>query len=783
MPVELEFVEDHCTARQPGGKPIGVMAKKKARALTMALKTPVRYEGLIEEDHWKVKIKELEENPRPIEVMLDILVYGSPQLGDTLARQLSSQGLYLQHPHQANTCIPYQNPQFLDLPEVSIAETAGSDLLLGYLTPDPTPTPSESQFWEGLENTLIDFTSILDMLPQHNYLQAVNTDYRVRTKLLPHQQKALDFILRRESADVPDTRSLWEPIETEEGLIRYRHAITGAKYAAQEDILGGILADEMGLGKSLTMLSAMIMSSGLAAEYSLGSHLPGQSCAAQRQLKATLVVVPSELLMSNWVEEMEKHLLKGSTKYYKYHGEDRHTAATTLQDCDIVFTTYGTIISDASRRKGILGDFKWYRLVLDEAHVIRNSSTKQFQAIANISAHIRWCITGTPVQNKLEDLGSLVRFLKVPELEDMSTFRRHIIGNAKSMRESLEHNYENLKYLLGSICLRRSKTVLDLHGLESEVCRLHFTAAESAEYHRLKLALEQCFKAARHGKKPKGKLFKNILDAWLQLRLFCNHGSTYTTIHRRTEEEILALSQQTGENRCVFCSCDIVSIEQDDKGCWVQITECQKFICVGCAPRYRAELNRHSRHGRKICSLCQGEHKERPLEASQAQTTDAPFKEDQRPSKLIKLTENLRQYQHAGKSIVFSFWKKTLDIVQDMLVNQGVSFCRVDGSLSPSKRRTVLKRFQENPSISVLLMTLGTGAVGLNNLSVANRVHLLEPQWNPSVETQAIGRVLRLGQGKQVTIVRYIVNKTIEEVWGYNRALVTLHETCTNNNR
>lgn len=62
----------------------------------------------------------------------------------------------------------------------------------------------------------------------------------------------------------------------------------------------------------------------------------------------------------------------------------------------------------------------------------------------------------------------------------------------------------------------------------------------------------------------------------------------------------------------------------------------------------------------------------------------------------------------------------------------------------------------------MLLMTLGTGAVGLNNLCVTNRVHILEPQWNPSVEHQAIGRVVRLGQTKPVQVIRYTMRKTVE---------------------
>jgi SWI/SNF-related matrix-associated actin-dependent regulator of chromatin subfamily A3 len=111
---------------------------------------------------------------------------------------------------------------------------------------------------------------------------------------------------------------------------------------------------------------------------------------------------------------------------------------------------------------------------------------------------------------------------------------------------------------------------------------------------------------------------------------------------------------------------------------------------------------------------------------------------------------------------------------------KGIPFLRIDGSLPFGKRKTILDQFQDQSDISVLLMTLGTGAVGydfsfrmqqfvltafrLNSLSVANRIHLLEPQWNPSVESQAIGRVVRLGQQRPVTVVRYIINKTVEKV-------------------
>jgi SWI/SNF-related matrix-associated actin-dependent regulator of chromatin subfamily A3 len=86
----------------------------------------------------------------------------------------------------------------------------------------------------------------------------------------------------------------------------------------------------------------------------------------------------------------------------------------------------------------------------------------------------------------------------------------------------------------------------------------------------------------------------------------------------------------------------------------------------------------------------------------------------------------------------------------------------IDGSLPLTERLKVLKDFRSPSGANVLLMTLGTGAVGLN-LAVASRIYLVEPQWNPSIESQAIGRALRLGQTAQVVIIRYIMQDTVEE--------------------
>ncbi|KAL9064865.1 MAG: hypothetical protein Q9161_008607 [Pseudevernia consocians] len=114
-------------------------------------------------------------------------------------------------------------------------------------------------------------------------------------------------------------------------------------------------------------------------------------------------------------------------------------------------------------------------------------------------------------------------------------------------------------------------------------------------------------------------------------------------------------------------------------------------------------------------------------------------------------------------SLVFSCWKTTLDILERMLREAGITYVRIDGAIATSERNRIIKQFQEDEDTNLLLMTTGTGAVGLN-LTAATRVHLVEPQWNPAVEAQAIGRAVRLGQTRKVTVIRYVMEKTIEEV-------------------
>ena len=114
------------------------------------------------------------------------------------------------------------------------------------------------------------------------------------------------------------------------------------------------------------------------------------------------------------------------------------------------------------------------------------------------------------------------------------------------------------------------------------------------------------------------------------------------------------------------------------------------------------------------------------------------------------------------RSVVFSSWTKTLDIIQPQLWDKSIRCVRLDGSLSASSRTNVLRAFRLNSGIKVLLATISCGGVGLD-LTAASRAYIMEPQWNPMTESQALDRIHRLGQLKEVRTIRYIIRNSWEE--------------------
>jgi SNF2 family DNA or RNA helicase len=124
--------------------------------------------------------------------------------------------------------------------------------------------------------------------------------------------------------------------------------------------------------------------------------------------------------------------------------------------------------------------------------------------------------------------------------------------------------------------------------------------------------------------------------------------------------------------------------------------------------------------------------------------------------------ENNKRPSDPVKSIIFSQWTTMLDLLEGPLRRSSHKFVRLDGRMSRAERTMAMERFKKDPNITIMLVSLKAGGVGLN-LTSASRVYIMEPYWNPAIEQQAVDRVHRLGQKKPVDTIRFIVAGSIED--------------------
>ena len=441
---------------------------------------------------------------------LHVVLYGPEKFSAEVGDFLQECEWYLQQPEGCDRNVRYVNPHCFFADDEAKAMTFELDTIMAN-------TENESP------NKDVD---ILACLNSEEVFEEADQPLCIRTPLKSHQRQALSFMLAREQGWCLDgTRAdVWKAHCDSHGITRYRNCLTGhSQLEAPPPFRGGIIADEMGLGKTLSILS-------LVASNPAMPHAPASIEPNTRFIKATLIVLPFSLLQV-WELQIRTHFQPSSIHSIVYHGPCRQTILSCLHQFDIILTTYNTISTEWKRYKSSRQDvtkaslfsIQWHRIVIDEAHTIRTKHGLNSKTICSLRSNHRWCITGTPIQNRLCDLYSLFRFLKVHPFDDAKVFENEISQPWKN--EVDKTALEKLQALVRMIAIRRPRAVISLPSRTEEMRFVQFDARELAAYEKARSGTLQVIETALSEMTASGKGYINAFQRINDLRFVCNHGT------------------------------------------------------------------------------------------------------------------------------------------------------------------------------------------------------------------------------------------------------------------
>ncbi|KAL2182054.1 RAD5-like protein [Thermothelomyces heterothallicus CBS 202.75] len=607
--------------------------------------------------------------------------------------------------------------------------------------------------------------------------------------------------------------------------------------------LGGILADEMGLGKTIQMLSLIhTHKSEIAAQVRQSSRpvssvnqLPRLPSSLGRDTVTnapctTLVVAPTSLL-AQWQSEAENASKEGTLKSMLYYGNEKNIdllalccEANAANAPDLVITSYGVVLSEFTQIASRHGDrasshglfsLNFFRVILDEAHSIKNRQSKTAKACYEIAATHRWVLTGTPIVNRLEDLFSLVRFLRVEPWNNFSFWRTFITVPFES--KDYMRALDVVQTILEPLVMRRTKDMrtpggeplVALPPKQVEILDVELSKAERDVYDYIYTRAKRTFFANVEAGTVM-KAFTSIFAQILRLRQSCCHPLLVRNQEIVADEEyanaaadaasgladdmdlqslierfaattddpansnafgahVLNQIREEAVNECPICA-EEPMVEQTVTGCW-------HSACKNCLLDYIKHQT--DRHEVPRCFQCRGVINYRDLFEVVRNDDDPDVAEaGQRPritlqrlgvgnasAKIVALVDQLRALRREDpiiKSVVFSQFTSFLDLIEPALARSNMRFLRLDGTMPQKIRAAVLQEFRESRKFTVLLLSLKAGGVGLN-LTSAKRVYLMDPWWSFAVEAQAIDRVHRMGQEDEVKVYRFIVKDSVEQ--------------------
>ncbi|XP_013878221.1 DNA excision repair protein ERCC-6-like [Austrofundulus limnaeus] len=476
---------------------------------------------------------------------------------------------------------------------------------------------------------------------------------------------------------------------------------------------GGVLADDMGLGKTIQVISFL-------------SGMYDNELA-----KNTLLIMPTSLI-TNWTKEFSKWTPGMRVK--QFHGTSKTERSRDLEKVQrrggVIITTYTMLMNNWQQMASYQGrEFVWDYMILDEAHKIKNSSTKTAKSAYAIPSKNRVLLTGTPVQNNLKEMWTLFDF----------ACQGSLLGTAKTFKSEYENPITRARErdatpgekVLGSRMSENLMVLINPYYLR-----------------RTKAEVQQ-------KRKEEGSNIKDEQDA----RERSHSGAVMPQLTRKND--LIVWTYLSVVQEAIYRQ-------------FIELDHIKELLMTTRSPLAELTiLKKLCDHPRLLSANAAAKLglEESPEDEFQSDTTDTNdisnlsdqtlISESGKLVFLLALLERLREEGH--RTLVFAHYRKVLDIIERILGNRGFKVLRLDGTITQlAERERLITLFQTNRKYSVFLLTTQVGGVGIT-LTAANRVVIYDPSWNPATDAQAVDRAYRIGQTDNVVIYRLITCGTVEE--------------------
>ncbi|XP_071510982.1 transcription termination factor 2-like [Diadema antillarum] len=552
-----------------------------------------------------------------------------------------------------------------------------------------------------------------------------------------------------------------------------KHALAWLVWREKQHPCGGILADDMGLGKTLTMISLVMKHKQLT-----GSQKPEKDSTAVAEAgviksSCTLVVCPASL-MHQWAKEVERRCEPSQLSVYLYHGPGREKNAGRLAGHDMVFTTYKVVSNElkhlleedkglepvkdedappSKQSQPLLLQILWDRIVLDEAHAIKNHKSQTAIAACRLRARARWAVTGTPIQNNLLDMFSLLRFLRCSPFDEYQVWKRQVENAGRN----------RLHTLVKSLLLRRTKDQKMANGKPLVVLpektvkchRIQLSEEERKVYDQLYQQSRSSVKAYIRWHEGKGQNSAPTLPSAASQSAPGYPGAMATEVMQQLDR-----AAPGGKMNASYILVILLRLRQccSHLSLMKQLPETESCDSDGIDLDLISQMKELGISDKDSgASGAKEEVKQRKYDPTLVST------------KINVVMRRLKEIRAESprdrpmKSVLVSQWTQMLDVVASHLTAAGFEYWSIRGDIPPKKRNEVLEDFNNNPhGREVLLVSLRAGGVGLNLIG-GNNLFLLDMHWNPALEDQACDRIYRVGQKRSVNIHKFVCSDTVEE--------------------